>query len=183
MTRVPLPDRMSLHAFTCLGIWWRAYGSFVTIHALIVLKDFLFSRIENWKRIVATVCESYQSSNQTWRTVDGLLWTFFFILLLKGSNTYRVLLIFLLFSCMRNQARLQPVIGVLLATVKTIKKVNYSTEFLEFLVFLVGSIPTIDFSKSKFPSSYINFANQQIKLQKILSLLDNNKNLLHSFIF
>ena len=134
-------------------------GSFVTIHALIVLKDLLFSRIENWKRIVATVCESYQSSNQTWRTVDGLLWTSFFILLLKGSNTYLVLRIFLLFNYMRNQISLQPVVGVLfifsLATVKIIKEVNYGTEFLEFLVFLVGSIPTIDFfSKDKFPSSY-----------------------------
>ncbi len=30
-----------------------------------------------WKLFVATACESYQSSIQTWRTVDGLLWTFF----------------------------------------------------------------------------------------------------------
>ena len=61
---------------TCLGSD-DATGSFVTIHALIVLKGFLYYRksnkTENWKRIVATVCESYQSSNQTWRTVDGLL--------------------------------------------------------------------------------------------------------------
>ena len=31
----------------------------------------------NWKRFVATACESYQSGIQPWRMVDGLLWTFF----------------------------------------------------------------------------------------------------------
>jgi hypothetical protein len=39
--------------------------------------------IKNWKRFVATVCESFQSSNQTWRMEDNLLWTSFFILLLS----------------------------------------------------------------------------------------------------
>ena len=34
---------------------------------------------ENWKSFVATVCESFQSGNQTWRTEDGLLWTSFSI--------------------------------------------------------------------------------------------------------
>ena len=32
---------------------------------------------ENWKHFVATVCESFQSGNQTWRMEDSLLWTSF----------------------------------------------------------------------------------------------------------
>ena len=42
------------------GLWWIGY----TDHL-------------NWKRFVAAACESRQSGTQSWRTVDGLLWTFF----------------------------------------------------------------------------------------------------------
>jgi len=41
--------------------------------------DYVDLKIKNWKHFVATVCESFQSSNQTWCTEDDLLWTFFFI--------------------------------------------------------------------------------------------------------